>query len=97
MQRASIISLNLNREIPRLQNNIFRLESFPYHQKMGEWPACQSYRFMKDSIVVDINGLTYDVPVVKWQKIEYSYNEAEDKIEAEVAGLCELVLSHNSL
>ncbi len=40
----------------------------------------------KDSIVVDINGLTYDVPVVKWQKIEYSYNEAEDKIEAEVVG-----------
>jgi len=40
----------------------------------------------KDSIVVDINGLTYDVPVVKWQKIEYSYNEDEDKIEDRVVG-----------
>ncbi|MCX5686209.1 MAG: helicase C-terminal domain-containing protein, partial [Candidatus Omnitrophica bacterium] len=25
-------------------------------------------------------------PVVKWQKIEYSYNEDEDKIEDEVVG-----------
>jgi ATP-dependent exoDNAse (exonuclease V) alpha subunit len=40
----------------------------------------------KDSIVVDINGRTCDVPVVKWQKIEYSYNEEEDKIEDEVVG-----------
>jgi len=40
----------------------------------------------KDSIVVDINGRTFDVPVVKWQKIEYSYNEDEDKIEDEVVG-----------
>ncbi|MFA5117013.1 MAG: AAA family ATPase [Candidatus Omnitrophota bacterium] len=39
-----------------------------------------------DSIVVDINGRTCDVPVVKWQKIEYSYNEDEDKIEDEVVG-----------
>ena len=39
-----------------------------------------------DSIVVDINGETCDVPVVKWQKIEYSYNEEEDKIEDEVVG-----------
>lgn len=40
----------------------------------------------KDSIVVDINGQTFDVPVVRWQKIEYSYNEEEDKIEDEVVG-----------
>jgi len=40
----------------------------------------------KDSIVVDINGRACDVPVVKWQKIEYSYNEDEDKIEDEVVG-----------
>ena len=40
----------------------------------------------KDSIVVDINGFSYDVPAVKWQKIKYSYNEDEDKIEAEVVG-----------
>ena len=40
----------------------------------------------KDSIVVDIHGFTYDVPVVKWQKIEYSYNEAEERIEDEVVG-----------
>ena len=40
-----------------------------------------------DSIVVDINGSACDVPVVKWQKIEYSYNEDEDKIEDEVVGV----------
>ena len=39
-----------------------------------------------DSIVVDINGRVCDVPIVKWQKIEYSYNEDEDKIEDEVVG-----------
>jgi len=39
-----------------------------------------------DSIVVDINGRECDIPVVKWQKIEYSYNEEEDKIEDEVVG-----------
>jgi len=42
-----------------------------------------------DSIVVDIDGNTFDVPVVKWQKIEYSYNEDEDKIEGEVVGAFE--------
>jgi len=41
------------------------------------------------SIVVDINGRECDVPVVKWQKIEYSYNEDEDKIEDEVVGAFE--------
>ncbi|MFA6141914.1 MAG: AAA family ATPase [Candidatus Omnitrophota bacterium] len=40
----------------------------------------------KDSIAVDIDGRTCDVPVVKWQKIEYNYNEEEDKIEDEVVG-----------
>lgn len=40
----------------------------------------------KDSVVVDINGRACDVPIVKWQKIEYSYNEDEDKIEDEVVG-----------
>jgi ATP-dependent exoDNAse (exonuclease V) alpha subunit len=40
----------------------------------------------KDSIVVDINGSVCDVPIVKWQKIEYSYNEDEDKIDDEVVG-----------
>ena len=39
-----------------------------------------------DSIVVDINGRVCDVPIVKWQKIEYSYNEDEDKIEDEIVG-----------
>ena len=39
-----------------------------------------------DSIVVDIDGRTCDVPVVRWDKIEYSYNEEEDKIEDEVVG-----------
>ncbi len=40
----------------------------------------------QDSIVVDINGFEYDVPITKWEKIEYSYNEEEDKIEDEVVG-----------
>lgn len=40
----------------------------------------------KDSIVVDIDGNACDIPVAKWQKIEYSYNEEEDKIEDEVVG-----------
>ena len=39
-----------------------------------------------DSVVVDINGRTCDVPIVKWQKIEYSYDKDEDKIEDEVVG-----------
>ncbi len=39
-----------------------------------------------DSIVVNINGRICDVPIVKWQKIEYKYNESEDKIEDEVVG-----------
>lgn len=40
----------------------------------------------KESVVVDIDGRRCDVPIVKWQKIEYSYNEAEGKIEDEVVG-----------
>ncbi len=40
----------------------------------------------KDSVVVDINGRACDVPVAKWQKIEYSYNENENKIEDKVVG-----------
>ncbi len=40
----------------------------------------------KDSIVVDTNGLSYDISAVKWQKIKYSYNEDEDKIKTEVVG-----------
>jgi len=40
----------------------------------------------QNSIVVDINGRACDIPVVKWDKIEYSYNEDEDKIEDEVVG-----------
>ncbi|MBI4335467.1 MAG: AAA family ATPase [Candidatus Omnitrophica bacterium] len=40
----------------------------------------------KDSVVVDINRRACDIPVVKWQKIEYTYNEDEDKIEDEVVG-----------
>ncbi len=40
----------------------------------------------EDSIVVNINGNRCDVPIARWQKIEYSYNEDEDKIEDEVVG-----------
>lgn len=42
-----------------------------------------------DSVVVDIDGSTCDLPIVKWQKIEYSYNEDEDKIDDEVVGVFE--------
>lgn len=43
----------------------------------------------KGSIVVDINGNMFDVPVAQWQKIEYRYNEDEDRIEDEVVGVFE--------
>ncbi|MCX5678820.1 MAG: AAA family ATPase [Candidatus Omnitrophica bacterium] len=42
-----------------------------------------------DSITVDIKGRLCSIPVVKWQKIEYSYNEDEDKIEDEIVGTFE--------
>ncbi len=42
-----------------------------------------------DSIKVDIDGSICEVPMVKWQKIEYSYNEDEDKIEDETVGTFE--------
>ena len=43
----------------------------------------------KDLIKVDINGHTCEVPRVKWQKIEYSYNKEEDKIEEDIVGVFE--------
>jgi ATP-dependent exoDNAse (exonuclease V), alpha subunit - helicase superfamily I member len=42
-----------------------------------------------DLIEVDIDGTICEVPLVKWQKIEYSYNEDEDKIEDETVGTFE--------
>ena len=42
-----------------------------------------------DSITVDIKGRICSIPVVKWQRIEYSYNKDEDKIEDEVIGTFE--------
>ena len=42
-----------------------------------------------DSIEVDIDGCVCEVPMAKWQKIEYSYNEDEDKIEDETVGTFE--------
>ena len=42
-----------------------------------------------DSVKVDIKGCVYDVPKDKWQKIEYSYNEKEDKIESNIIGMFE--------
>lgn len=47
------------------------------------------FELSDDSITVDIKGRICSVPVVKWQKIEYSYNEDEDKIEDEVVGTFE--------
>ena len=38
------------------------------------------------AIMVDIDGEICEVPRVKWQKIEYSYNEEEDKIEENIVG-----------
>ncbi len=39
-----------------------------------------------EAIVVDIRGKRCEVPVAKWQKIEYRYNPEEDRIEDEVVG-----------
>ena len=36
--------------------------------------------------MVDIDGEICEVPRVKWQKIEYSYNEEEDKVEENIVG-----------
>jgi ATP-dependent exoDNAse (exonuclease V) alpha subunit len=43
----------------------------------------------RSSIKVDIDGEICEVKRVKWQKIEYSYNEDEDKIEEDVVGAFE--------
>ncbi len=43
----------------------------------------------KDVIKVNIDGRICDVPKVKWQKIEYSYNEDDDKIEEDIIGTFE--------
>ena len=41
------------------------------------------------SIKVDIKGCIYQVPVDRWDKIEYSYDEKEDKVKANVVGTFE--------
>ena len=38
------------------------------------------------SIKVDIKGYVCEVPINRWDKIEYSYNEKEDKVMANVVG-----------
>ena len=38
------------------------------------------------SIKVDIKGCICEVPIDKWDKIEYSYDEKEDKVKASVIG-----------
>ncbi|MFA5085568.1 MAG: PIF1 family DEAD/DEAH box helicase [Candidatus Omnitrophota bacterium] len=43
----------------------------------------------RTSIKVDIDGQICEVNRVKWQKIEYSYNEDDDKIEEDVVGAFE--------
>lgn len=40
-------------------------------------------------IKVDIDGRICEVPRVKWQKIEYSYNQDDDKIEEDIVGAFE--------
>lgn len=39
-----------------------------------------------DSIAVDIDGHIYQVHIASWNKIEYRYNEEEDKIEENIVG-----------
>jgi len=41
------------------------------------------------SIKVDIKGCVCEVPIDRWQKIEYGYNEKEDKVEANIVGTFE--------
>ena len=41
------------------------------------------------SIKVSINGSIHDVPKSNWEKIEYEYNRAEDKIEEKIIGTFE--------
>ena len=42
-----------------------------------------------DMIKVDIDGRICEVPQVKWQKIEYNFNEEEDKVEENTVGVFE--------
>ena len=42
-----------------------------------------------DSIKVSINGGIHEVPKSSWEKIEYEYNRAEDKIEEKIIGTFE--------
>lgn len=58
----------------------------------GQWvngTLAKIFALSEDSITVDIKGRICSIPVAKWQKIEYSYNEDEDKIEDEVVGTFE--------
>lgn len=43
----------------------------------------------RDLIKVDIKGRICEVPRVKWQKIEYIYDEEKDKIEENIVGVFE--------
>ena len=42
-----------------------------------------------DTIKVSINGSIHEVPKSSWEKIEYEYNRAEDKIEEKIIGTFE--------
>ncbi len=42
-----------------------------------------------EEIKVRINGRVFDIPKVKWERIEYKYNEAFDRVEEDVAGVFE--------
>lgn len=42
-----------------------------------------------DSIQVDINGSTHKIRMESWYKIEYQYNEQEDKVESKIVGTFE--------
>ncbi len=42
-----------------------------------------------ETIKVSIKGRIYDVPKSSWEKIEYAYNEDEDKIEEKIIGTFE--------
>jgi len=42
-----------------------------------------------NSIQVDINGSIHEVIMASWHKIEYQYNEQEDKVESKIVGTFE--------
>ena len=49
-------------------------------------PIAQIATLSPESIKVSMNGCIYEVSKSSWEKIEYEYNQAEDKIEEKIIG-----------